>query len=56
MTIDFDNTTGLNDAKGLKDLKDPKDLIFNLAGQQIAKSTMPKKGVLVQKGKKFVIK
>lgn len=56
VTIDFDNTTGLNDAKGLKDLKDPKDLIFNLAGQQIAKSTMPRKGVLVQKGKKFVIK
>ncbi|MBR4187021.1 MAG: glycoside hydrolase N-terminal domain-containing protein [Bacteroidaceae bacterium] len=56
VTIDFDNTTGLNDAKGLKDLKDPKNLIFNLAGQQIAKSTMPKKGVLVQKGKKFVIK
>ncbi|MBR4516666.1 MAG: glycoside hydrolase N-terminal domain-containing protein [Bacteroidaceae bacterium] len=56
VTIDFDNTTGLNDAKGLKDLKDPKNLIFNLAGQQIAKSTMPRKGVLVQKGKKFVIK
>ncbi len=56
VTIDFDNTTGLNDAKGLKDLKDPKALIFNLAGQQIAKSTMPRKGVLVQKGKKFVIK
>ena len=56
VTIDFDNTTGLNDAKGLKNLKDPKALIFNLAGQQIAKSTMPRKGVLVQKGKKFVIK
>ena len=56
VTIDFDNTTGLNDTKGLKNLKDPKALIFNLAGQQIAKSTMPRKGVLVQKGKKFVIK
>ena len=56
VTIDYDNATGLNGLNHLGDVKSFGNPIFNLAGQQIAKSTMPRKGVLVQKGKKFVIK
>ena len=46
--IIFDQGTGLN---GLKDLKDSKDLIFNLAGQRMSKV---QKGINIINGKKVM--
>ena len=55
VTIDYDNATGLNGLNHLGDVKGFGNPIFNLAGQQIAKGS-PAKGVVVQKGKKFLMK
>jgi len=53
LAFDFgeDDPTGLNDLRDFNDLKDSKDVIYNLAGQRISKM---QKGINIINGKKIL--
>ncbi|MBR6142323.1 MAG: glycoside hydrolase N-terminal domain-containing protein [Bacteroidaceae bacterium] len=52
VTIDYDNSTGINSAPRPFEVG-AEEKLYNLAGQQVAKDEATK-GVYVQKGKKFI--
>ena len=54
LTIDFDDTTGIN-AVTVPFEESAGERVYNLAGQQIANSNLPR-NIIVKKGKKYVRK